>query len=476
MRNLRPQEFAPANPAWVTAPFDYTLDWPFPQVVRGEDVTLLLKRAAASTLDAAWDETALTVKQSDDRASNATVTGGGVWHAATFEDNWFATNATDFLFKTAAHAQTCKATGLTVQTLCAHNDRLILAGLAGDWFSGDRWLRLFKRWRETQPRFSHDQMSWSTRWVVWCERDGGANDTPFWPLLAALGVFGNDAFDALEANFLKRVERGEMGFTSIRSLGTPQAVLPLGSGSVVYSKERRVRLTPAQAGSYDLERIPGPGVVNRGGLCGDEAQHAWITPKVEAYADRPGSAPVRLRQGHRFTGSLTNLCAAFDSEEREHRFSTENWSYVLNDYGWGGPLDQRVTSLGRADGVLIGAGENLEAETLPVELYSHLADFGNSDSKSVHNIEVIQEGLTSLKVDVEASDEAEAPYSLGVEQANEHGVGYITRAGNKFQIGAQGTGTVGADYAIQRIVTRYQRDSRRHRRGAGNLSGATSSE
>lgn len=470
LRNMRPAELSPSNftavnPEWFTCPFDFTLDWPFPQVVRGENVTLLLKRTAAATLDAAWAETAISPKQSTSPNSAATITGGGVWHSATFEETWFATNGATFLFKTAASTSVFRAMGLAVATLCASNDRLLLFGLEGDWFSGSRWLGLMELQRKSRPQFSHDQMTWSKRWAVWGEPRGGSNDVPFWTMLVMLGVFGNDAFDTLQGEFRARIERGEFGMAPLRQQGTPLACGALGNDIVAYSAEGRTVLRP-QGAAYDVVVDDSPGVVNRGGLCVGAGEHAWMTPSRKLHAQALGG-PVRdLGHAHRFTGSLTNLVCAYDKEEKEHWFSTENWAYVLTRWGLGGPMDIRPTSLCRADGALIGPGSGIDAETVEVSNYSHLLNMGYNGNKVVKVVEVEQHGLSDVYVDVEASDTNGTPYSLGAEQVNEVNVGFPIRSGNEFMIGVKATAPLGGSYAIPNFLVRYQADDRSARRGA----------
>lgn len=470
MRNLRPSEAMPREPEWFTCPFSFTLDWPFPQLFRGENVTLLFGRTSISSVASNWALTSLTVKRANDRATNATLTGGGVWHFASFEESWFATNGVDFVFKTPAHAEVLCAQGLSVQTLCAHEDRLILAGLAGNWFSGSRWLGLFDRWRATQPRFSHDQMTWSVRWAVWSEPVGGASDIPFHPLLSMLGVFGDATFDALEAEYRKRVERAEMGFSSMRRLGTPAAMAQLGPDVVIYSTEGRVRLQGTAQGDYTIQKDAAPGVFNRGALSALDTQHAWVTPERELSAQAAGE-PVRvLRQSHRLTGSLAGLAASCDPHEQEHWFTTENWSYVLTRWGLGGPMDVRPTSLCRAGGILVGPGSGLAAQTVAVEFYSHLTDIGYRGNKTIALIEVTQHGLSGLRTDVKAASGSEDPFSIGAVQANQYGVGYSRRAGNEFMVGALGTAPLGGKYGIPQLLVRYQSDDRRARRGTNAVA------
>lgn len=465
MRNLRPYEGGARSPEWFTQPFTAPVAWPFPQVYRGEAETLVFAAAGVSVLGADWSTTPVAVKKSTAPGEAATLAGGGVWHAASFEEAWFATNGVDLVFRTPAHAATLRAEGLSVATLCAHGDRLLLAGLSGAWFAGARWQGLFERWRATQPRFSHDQMSWSPRWAVWSDPRGGSSDLPFHALLAMLGVFGDAVFDAFEGEYRKRVERGEIGFSSLRQPGAPMAMAPLGEGVAVYGSEGRAWLLPAGDGGYAVGRDGGAGVVNRGGLSAGAGRHAWIAPTRRLMAQEAGGAVRDLEQAHRFTGDLAGLAASHDPHTGEHWFSTADWAYVLNAHGLGGPMDARPTALCRAGGALVGAGLGLGASDVVVELYSHTTDIGYRGNKTVQVVEVSQRGLSNLTTDVLASSGGEAPFSLGPVQANQYGAGNSKRAGNEFMIGTSGTAPLGGEYAIASLTVRYQADDRRNVRG-----------
>lgn len=471
MRNLRPGEFGAVNPEWFATPFNFTLDWPYPILERGENVSLLLKRTTASTLSTSWAETAITPKRSTATGTNATITEGGVWHSATFEDVWFATNGVTMLLKIPTYTPVLVADGLTVGTLCAVDDRLVMADVSGAWFSGSRWLSLMDTWRRTRPKFSHDQMIWSRRMVIWGEQRGGAHDTPFWPLLVAMGVFGEAAFDAMQSKFITCIENGEIGFSSVRSLGTPVAMKSLSSDGgdfvVVYSTEGRVFLRRNENDAdYELVKTEESGVVNRGGLSGGSAAHVWIAPSRKIHAQAAGSPVRELRHEHRITGSLAKLVASYDKDTKEHWLATENWAYVVNRFGVGGPMDVRPTSLARADGVLVGAGYIPSGQTVPVEFYTHKHNMGFNGSKKINVVEVESAGLLNIDIDVEASAATEAPYSIGTVQANEMNVGFPGRSGNVFQVGIKADGVLGGSYAITSETIRYQSEDRRFRRGA----------
>jgi hypothetical protein len=470
MRNLRPTEYAAAAPEWITAPFSFTPDFPFPQIVRGENITLLFDETAVSIVAGDWSVSALTPKLSDDRGTGASITGSGRWHAATFEDVWFATNGTTLVFQMPAYDEVLVANGVTVETLCGHNDRLILAGLSGDWFSSESWQELFKRWRETQPQFSHDQQEWSPRWGIWGERLAGGKDIPFWTMLAALGLFGQVAFDSIKGELLTRIERGELGFFSIRSLGTPVFAGGFGPDVMLYSQEARVALRPMESAPTYLVMNAGPaGAAHRGIVSGDAREHCWYAPDGELYRHPAGGAAEHIRFSEIF-GSLSGVVASFDDIEREHWFADTDDAYVLTRFGMGGPMSQRPMALARANGVLIGPALGLGLSTVPVAMYSHLVDMRRRGSKRVQELEVVLDGLASPWGDVKAGSPA---FSTGTVPLNDLGVGYPVRSGNQFYIGAGGTGTVGQDYSIQRVDVRYQAESRAHQRGGTSSAGNT---
>jgi len=469
MRNLVPARHAAINPTWFTAPFTHTLDWPFPQLFRGEDITLLFGKTTVSTVASDWVLTALTTYQSDDRDETLAISAGGPWHVANFEDIWFATNGVSLVFQMPAYNKALVADGLTVQSVCSYKDRLFMVGLAGDWFAGTRWQALFTTWRKTQPHLKHDQQSWSTKWAVWGAHKGGDSDIPFWFLMIALGIIGTDAFDRMESKLLAMIEQGQLGFVSIRKIGDPLVAKQIGDDVAVYSTEGRVLLRPAEDGEFMVQSTPHQGCTSRGAVSGDEGEHAWIDPLGEMNAVTPDGALRELEQGHLFT-DVTDLVSTFDPLAREHWFSTLAYSYALNRYGVGGPLDVRPTALARINGSLYGAGYGLDADpaVVAVELYGHDHNMGYQGLKQVSVIQMQQKGLTGPWVDVKASDVAgQTPYSIGAVQANDYDYGYPARSGDRFQCGGGGAAAIGATYAINGLTVHYRAEDRSGRRGAG---------
>ena len=98
----------------------------------------------------------------------AAITSGGVWHHASFQDIYFLTNGATFVFDAPANpgGAVIADTGLTVQTLCNHRNRLVLGGLSGAFLTSPRFQSVFECWRDSPAahleKFAHDAMDISS--------------------------------------------------------------------------------------------------------------------------------------------------------------------------------------------------------------------------------------------------------------------------------------------------------------------------
>lgn len=492
MRNLRPEPFAATSPELISNPMRASQDWPFPKAVRDERVTLLLSRTGISTLaegSPTWTPSSVTLKSSHTQATTVTLTGGTHWDFCAFEDgHWFATNGVDFAFKLSTYSPTLKGyfdastNALACACLCRSGERLFLGGLSGGtWFTDTRWQALFDLWRMKQRNLMHSAMTWDTKWVVWGERRGGAPDGPFFLLMCALGLFGTTVYDTFEPEIRAAVEKGEIGFASVKDVGVPRQMKELSGSVKVYGPSVTATLSPTEGPGYAVSYERGRGIRNFA-LSGDESEHAMIDPSGDLYHSRHGLLGFRwIFQSAPSSTTWATPVMSYDPARREHWISNGTDTYVLMPSGaLGGPMTFLPTGLFRTDSQLIGvtqynAGSGAETiagtaiptgTTWTAEFQSHVNSMNYRGSKRVQVIEATLENITSLLGDVHARTGSAGTYtSMGTVQFNSDGACYPTRSGNDFKITVKGTVNAGARYAINGIICRYQAEARTHRRG-----------
>jgi hypothetical protein len=292
MANMKPTEFGAVSPEELVYPITSgapVMDWPYPVLARGEGVTFKLDATSISTIsEADWSATAVTTYDAASLGSTLAITRGGVWQWATFQSLYFLTNGTSFVFRvplpTAHDGKTATTTALTVGALCGHRDRLFLGGLSGSWFSGSRWAEVLDTWREsqTQEQFAHEDMALDTGWVVYGERGGGDDETPFYAMLAMLGVFGNTAYDKFKEIIHIRLIDGEIGLCPTRSVGTIRALKGIGQDAMAYGTNGVARLNAVE-NRFIEQPFLNVGIPGRGCVGGDSQKHVFVDNQENVY-------------------------------------------------------------------------------------------------------------------------------------------------------------------------------------------------
>jgi len=493
LRNLRVEPFAATSPEIIYNVTRNSQDWPFPKLVRDERVTLLLSRTGISVVtegSPTWSVgTGLTMKSSFSQSTTVTLTGGTHWDFCAFEDgHWFATNGVDFCFKLSTYSAPlvgyfdASTTPLTVGCLCRHGERLVMGAMSGGtWFTDTRFQGLLDLWRMKQRAFMHGSTVWDTKWVMWGERMGGSPDGPFFLMMCALGVFGTTLFDKFEGEIRAAIEKGEMGFASMKEGGAPRQLKALGSAVVAYGPSSITTLNQSEGGGY-VASYDKSSALRNFALSGDDSEHAWIDPTGDLRHSRLGL--LRFRWIFQPTVSSTTWATpimSFDPLRREHYISNGTDTYLLNPDGkLSGPLTFLPTNVFRSDGKLVGVtqyhassgAETIVSSGIPTgttwtaEFQSHPTRIGHAGSKRVQVVEATFESITSPYSDVHGRYGAADTYaSTGATPFNREGASYPRRSANDLKITVKGTVNAGDRYAINGILVRYQGESRQHRRG-----------
>ncbi len=492
MRNLRPGLASQAMELIRNATRN-SQDWPFPKLVRDERVTLLLTRTGISTVtegSPSWTvASGFTFKSSFNQSTTVTLAGGTKWDFCAFEDgHWFATNGVDFVFKLTTYTDVLRGyfdastTPIVVKTLCRHGDRLLLAGVSGGtWFTDTRFAALFRIWRMKQRSLMHSSMTWDDKHVLWGQRRGGATDGPFFLMMVAMGIFGTSVYDKFQSEIEQAVEDGEMGFCSVKDVGTPRAIRPLGDAVVAYGPNSMLSLVQGEGPGYVASYARGTGIRNFA-ISGDDTEHAWIDNSGDLHHSRLGN--LNFRWIFRSTPDDTDWASpvmSFDPLRKEHWISNGTGTYLLSADGkLSGSHTFLPTSLVRSDGLLYGvtqynAASNAETyvgsaiptgTTWTAQFKSHTQSMNYRGSKRIQVVEATYEDITSPLADVHGRTGASDTYtSLGTTPFNYEGAAYVTRSANDFKITVKGTVNAGDDYVINGVKCRYQPESKAHRRG-----------
>lgn len=282
MKNLRPLGKVAAVPERVIYPMgtgQASMDWPFPYLFAGARRMIELGATTLHTVNVdTWVKTLITTYDAQTPASVLAIPRGECWHTIAYHDTWIASNKEALVFSLPSNpsGKVLVTTTVTANALCGHPEtaRILVAGLSGDWFSGEEWGLVFDCWRELNSTFAHDAMTFDDTWAVWGPGGGGDDDIPFYHFLVTLGVFGSAAFDKYFSHIITMVEKGEIGMAPVAGIGEVRAAGAHGEGFIIYGANGTTRL---MGENLRPRRGPAFGIADRGTLA--------VTPARHVYAD-----------------------------------------------------------------------------------------------------------------------------------------------------------------------------------------------
>lgn len=341
MVNAEPTEIGAVVPDAITEPFSDTVTHPFPQLFRGERNDYLLGAATISTANVGTGTTTLLQPSAAVGGADTTITARGAWQHASFHDIDFFSNGASLVWcgLPSSDGEYQITNNITVQAITAHNNRLIVGGLDGDWFAGDRWRALFDTWRETQPidSFAHEDMTFDEGWIVWGERGGGDSAIPFYFFLVALGAYGDDIFDASDIIILQAIERGEIGMCPLRKAGEVRALKPLANDIMAYGANSVSRLTPA-GNTYTERDEATVGIGGRLSVNGDDTEHVWVDNEGYVHRTRGEERDVVLGYEHLLGGG--------EGESVFQAYTSYVYDYTVPDeYTFGAVYEDEIYKL-----------------------------------------------------------------------------------------------------------------------------------
>lgn len=468
-RNARPTERGSEFPEWPEF-LNFSLDWPFPQVFRGENATIVLGRDFVNVLSRAGAEPGMQVhyKASDVDTLHA-FSVSEPWQAAVQYDSWYAAASGVLVFQDPRHAsKVLIADTINVQCVCSYRDRLVLGGASGDWFSSERWQAVWDTWLQTQPegRVSHDLMEFGSNWIAIGPPGGGSGDIPNYEFLAALGVYGDSGFDALDGYIVQQVETGQIDFAPLRTEGALLDLRQVGDRLAGFNTAGVTMFVPGEDVRLRSELTDAPGIRNRGAVQNFRSRLVWATPDsyIADWQLGDGIRTLDCREWGWFEwGVDAPLLATVDALLREFWFCNGQQSFIYNDRGVGGPIDILPTSGYRTAGKLnVIAGGKKEQYT--VELRVNPMNFRERGHKRSQCQQCFMQGLDGAEVLVETLV-GDKWQHLGWSPVNSDGVAFARVTGSDLRLSVRGTCAPSNRALISGIEERYNAASKRYRRG-----------
>lgn len=298
---------------------------------------------ATATTTCTIDDVSCILLTADKTISYAATTTG--WHIAAFQNYWVMTDGKSTMINLPSNIGSTVPAGsaqrvyainantnvLAINTCCNHDNRLVLGGLSGTYFSGSTWLEIFSAWRKSpQAGDYRDRIvmgqddAWSTDFIAVSRPGGGDIGVPFAPFLAAFGIPDAYTYAKVKEAVMTDIESGEMVLYRMQYTGPVQRVMSLGDRLVVYGT-RGVSVLSPSGQTWLEEKLLDVGVLGRMAAFGDALQHVWVGTDKMLYEyqrgqgfNKVGASPDSEGGYYEYMNLLTaaNAVMSFDSEAR----------------------------------------------------------------------------------------------------------------------------------------------------------------
>jgi len=404
VRNLRPFPSGLKPIPSRQRPFtSVAVNWPFPQVFRGQTYTLLADETALYWVDNVLALNAITTYDAYDTAAVLGLTAGGCWQLMDFGEFFMLFNGNCTAFRSNAAAVTgvddkvFVQSAVTINAGTAFRGRGIIGGFNSSDFWRDEWKSLWNAWADVSGTAIDTSQGIGENYVWWSSIGGGDILWLFYPEQAESGITGV-GFDSDDPLFLRRMKQNQMGFMPMPWQGSVLAIKPLGNGIMVYG-ENGVTYLPhiaAPVPTFGMVDLAIPGIKGRGAVAGNEREHVFVDTIGYIWRITEGPEADRLGYQEFLTEMSSDVMVSHDLHENDYYISDGETGYVLTGSGLA-EVKGYPTSIVSIDGLLYEVGIGSYEQDLYLE--TDILDFGERFSKTIHTVEV---GL-SAPGDVSAS-------------------------------------------------------------------------
>lgn len=393
----------------LTSPFTVspTVTYPFPQLFRGTEVTLLCFENTIYTVTetaGAWTYDLITTYDYTVHANTQNIaTGGGIWQFVDFgEDAWFLYNGKEIVFKSrypefegdGVASRVYVVDDIAIGTGCMHMGRNVIGGLDAAKFWNADWQTFFDYWLAKVATVNSDipldvTVTLDSNYVFWTSVGGGETLSLFYPDISIKGI--TEEFSQTEPLLLRMLERNSCGFMPMPTKGNVLLVKPLGSHVIVYSSDGIASLDfiLSPVPTYGASVIADFGIEERGAVGGDENNHLIVDKSGEVFTLDKDLKLERLDYKEYIGGMVGNsLLVNQDPLSKDFYISSDTNCYLLTDKGLG-QAREVVTSVHMAEGDLIGISKDIAGDNRGDFLIaSHTEDMKYRGMKMIQGVEV----------------------------------------------------------------------------------------
>lgn len=456
----------------ITWPFagSPTISFPFPQLIRLSEVTILAEQTSLALVDETTNPWTTSPISLVDLAGNpATLTGGGQWHAVDFGYFVALFNGVDVVFRSGverilASAETWFAqSGVTIGTGCDFRGRTFLGGFNSANFWNSTWSTILTTWASGFKEASLQNIPVDDikgNFVFYSSPGGG--DFPMW-LFYPTVAYAYD-FSPTADRMLDELRVNALGWIPMRWQGNVLRIKALHEHLIVYGENGITALTPHGA-DISVRDLASFGILTRDSVAGNMDEHVLIANSGEIYALENQYYANSLRlQKLDYSEFTTNYLSAgavvgsFDSNDKDFYFSNGTDNFILSEGGLT-KHEQVITSIEFAQGGPVGVASDVDPATVTLVTSPFEMEVPGIKFISWVTLKVRGGGVVSVAADYnfDGSDVFDRTpfYTL-----NQLRMGYVGIAGIRFRIVVSAT-----DYStfdLDSISYEWQLVDKRH--------------
>lgn len=439
-----------------------SVEWPFPQIFRGREVTLIAwKDQIATVNETTWVNTNLTLYDASNTSNVDTLTGSGAWHFMDFGTTWALFNGLEIVYYDPGTGKYLVWDDTAIKTGCNFRGRAVMAGFS-DWPAA--WKTAWQKLAEDDSAVSHT-MSIDTNWVVWSPVGTGGLGSPWWLGAALASLVTTSGMDAAGFNKLREwMLRNDWGFMPLPFQGDVVRVEPLGKAIACYGTDGCCFLVPGVIGEREDRTftfgIKSPRELRYTGIAGrsaiavaggdgsdENSEHVIIDTKGNLWHISPDLKVERLGYSEYGDALSTIPVGSYlpAQDEDEFYFFDGTNGLCLTRSGLSQTRQGWVSSV-----ILNGSGTTYatvnpgETLTSTVSFTTQETDFGVPGKKTVANVIVLATCLTNPEVAVsyrykDAGDGSETWTTTGYTPCDSSGWCSINITADEFRIVVRGT-------------------------------------
>ena len=483
LAGLRVDEFGLEPQVRGNDPFNGLLpvDWPYPQLFRGDDVSLLGQRTAVKTVSEAssmWSTSSLTLYDTSNPLTTKAVTEGGVWHHADAGNSWFLFNGACTVFTTGIDPLVPQAQkfwindSITIKTGCVHKGRIIVGGLASNVWSQT----MQEVFNEMKASIDNDVITGfddiGSNYILWGSPGGG--DFPLWLFMPlSYPATYRPTYD----RFFERLKRGQLGWFPCTFRGTVLALKSLGDHLIAYGSDGINALThtlgqgdiPAGYGlkSTVNDRLRWIGIYDRGSVGGNSSIHFFLDNQGVLWSLDAGLNLKRLGYEEYllpFVSNSEEVVMTYDELLGDLYISSSERAFQLTRNGMS-RCNYRYSSFINWGGSSYALSHIPDVdETLLASLKTSRFDLTGRDHKTITAVEVACQGGGTVEVALEYKYNKEDSWEqTSWVEVNPNGETMLRTQGLEFKLLVRASDP--SSFSLERIVAKVQRGDRRFARG-----------